>query len=382
MGGIFAAFADTPNARQFTKDGVKTVAESAILNAKDYMLAPFAPSAGGDSGALCLATHKRDAGLQYVVKSGCFDEVPCNEFMYHHAAAALGLYTQEARLFTGIPNSSKRAVGIRYVPDARKFVLEEASGEDKSVSYKFTMLYVILNEEDSEELFYDGQGRVFKLDNAASFNLDTMVVGSVVKYGKKEPPYWLWQKLGKRLDFLEYEKYGAILEVMNEHHGKPAAETGFEFIRRFSELDLSLIEAACETLGKVYPPAITEYYLAFIERRADACKRFVAENKISQFVGKQAIKQNLKGDHPATQGLLQNLEKIHATELGIERIKRNLKLETGDVADWCRQRISKAEKIIRKGKNWYAHSGNAVITVNAHSYTIITAHINSWGNKR
>jgi hypothetical protein len=355
--------------------------ESSILSAKDYILTPFVPNAGGDSGALSLATHKGDAGLQYVVKSG-YVEVPCNEFMYHHAAAALGLYTQEARLFTGIPNSSKRAVGIRYVPNARKFILEEASEEDKRVSYKFTMLFVILNEEDSGELFYDGQGRVFKLDNAASFNLDTGIVESALKYGKKGPPAWLWQKLEKRLDFLECEKYGKILEAMNKNNGKTAAEIGFEFIRRFSEFDLSLVEAACETLGKVYPPAIAEYYPAFIGRRIDACKRFVAGNKISEFTGGQAIKRNLKVDHPAMQGLLQNLEKIHTTELGVERIKRNLKLETNNVADWCRQRISKAEKIIRKGKNWYAHSDNAVITINAHSYTIITAHINSWGNKR
>jgi hypothetical protein len=149
------------------------------------------------------------------------------------------------------------------------------------------VLFVILNEEDSEELFYDGQNRVFKLDNAASFNLDTGIVESVVKYGKREPPAWVWQKLEKRLDFLEYEKYGAILEVMNKYYGKTAAETGFEFIRRFSEFDLSLIEAACETLEKVYPQAIAEYYPAFIGRRVNACKRFVAENKISEFTGGQ-----------------------------------------------------------------------------------------------
>jgi hypothetical protein len=102
------------------------MAESAILSAKDYILTPFAPNVGGDSGVLSLATRKGDAGLQYVVKSGYFDEVPCNEFMYHHAAAALGLYTQEARLFTGIPNSGRRAVGIRYVPNARKFILRRS----------------------------------------------------------------------------------------------------------------------------------------------------------------------------------------------------------------------------------------------------------------
>ena len=73
--------------------------------------------------------------------------------------------------------------------------------------------------------------------------------------------------------------------------------------------------------------------------------------------------------------LLKNMDKIHTTELGTERIKRNLSLDDGDVAAWCRHKIKKSNKIIRKGKNWYVYTGDSVITINAHSYTIITAHI-------
>ena len=72
--------------------------------------------------------------------------------------------------------------------------------------------------------------------------------------------------------------------------------------------------------------------------------------------------------------MMQNIDKIHTTELGVERIKRNLNLETGDVVNWCRQKIKNADEIVRKGKNWYIYADNSVITVNAHSYTIITAH--------
>ena len=72
--------------------------------------------------------------------------------------------------------------------------------------------------------------------------------------------------------------------------------------------------------------------------------------------------------------LSQNIVKIHTTELGVERIKRNLNLQTDDVVSWCKQKIEKADKIIRKGKNWYVSVDNCVITINAHSYTIITAH--------
>ena len=73
--------------------------------------------------------------------------------------------------------------------------------------------------------------------------------------------------------------------------------------------------------------------------------------------------------------LLNNLDKIHTTESGAQRIKRNLALEVDDIVDWCRQKFTNAEQIILRGKNWYIYYENIVITVNAHSYTIITAHI-------
>jgi hypothetical protein len=72
--------------------------------------------------------------------------------------------------------------------------------------------------------------------------------------------------------------------------------------------------------------------------------------------------------------LLNNIEKIHTTELGILRIRRNLELETKDVVNWCKQKISRADNVKKKGKNWYVSFENCVITINAHSYTIITAH--------
>lgn len=73
--------------------------------------------------------------------------------------------------------------------------------------------------------------------------------------------------------------------------------------------------------------------------------------------------------------LLKNLDKLHTTELGIERIKRNLSLETEDVVDWCKAKISANNAVIaRNGKNWYVKVDNNILTVNAYSYTIITAH--------
>lgn len=74
-------------------------------------------------------------------------------------------------------------------------------------------------------------------------------------------------------------------------------------------------------------------------------------------------------------GLIENIDKLHTTDMGIERIKRNLQIETDDVVQWSREQIlNKDATIERAGKNWYITINNCRITVNAHSYTIITAH--------
>ena len=73
--------------------------------------------------------------------------------------------------------------------------------------------------------------------------------------------------------------------------------------------------------------------------------------------------------------LMNHIEKLHTTDLGAERIKRNLQLDIDDVIEWCKVRImSRDAKMERIGKNWYVTIDNCKITVNAHSYTIITVH--------
>ena len=73
--------------------------------------------------------------------------------------------------------------------------------------------------------------------------------------------------------------------------------------------------------------------------------------------------------------LLENLDRLHTTELGVIRIKKNLSLNVENVIEWCKEKISLSNtEIIRKGKNWYITIDNCIITINAYSYTIITAH--------
>ena len=66
-----------------------------------------------------------------------------------------------------------------------------------------------------------------------------------------------------------------------------------------------------------------------------------------------------------------DITKLHTTELGKERIKRNIGLSFNEVISWCRQ--SDFNNIEQKGKNWYVYADDFVLTINAKSHTIITA---------
>lgn len=73
--------------------------------------------------------------------------------------------------------------------------------------------------------------------------------------------------------------------------------------------------------------------------------------------------------------LIDNIDLVHTTEMGLDRIKRNLKIDSNDAVEYCKQKVlNKNCKIYRQGKNWYCEIEDMVITINAYSYTIITAH--------
>lgn len=73
--------------------------------------------------------------------------------------------------------------------------------------------------------------------------------------------------------------------------------------------------------------------------------------------------------------LLNNIDKVHTTEMGIGRILKNLDIDTQDVVEYCKNKIlDKDCYIYKQGKNWYCEVENIKITINSYSYTIITAH--------
>ena len=74
--------------------------------------------------------------------------------------------------------------------------------------------------------------------------------------------------------------------------------------------------------------------------------------------------------------LLEIISKIHTTSMGIDRIKKNLKIDASDVVNYLIDKIKNDKsKVYKNGKNFYIEIDNIIITINSYSYTIITAHI-------
>lgn len=72
--------------------------------------------------------------------------------------------------------------------------------------------------------------------------------------------------------------------------------------------------------------------------------------------------------------LIENIDKIHTTEMGVGRIQRNLGIRDEPVS-YCISKLKKEDsKVKKEGKNYYVEVDRCIITINSSSFTIITAH--------
>ena len=82
------------------------------------------------------------------------------------------------------------------------------------------------------------------------------------------------------------------------------------------------------------------------------------------------------GDEMHKKVLIENIDKIHTTEMGIGRIQKNLGIDEEPVS-YCISKLKKEESVVKKaGKNYYVEVDDCIITINSSSFTIITAHKN------
>ncbi len=73
--------------------------------------------------------------------------------------------------------------------------------------------------------------------------------------------------------------------------------------------------------------------------------------------------------------LVSNIDKVHTTILGKERIKNNLELDIDDIINYIKNKIIKKESTVyKKGKNLYCEIDKIRVTINSYNYCIITCH--------
>ena len=273
--------------------------------------------------------------------------------MAHHSTAIEGnTLTQEEVISILIYNYIPEEMNKREYYEVKNFkkafeYIDESLQNNKNISIEFIKkLHSIIMDNI--------------LDNAGEFKkTENIIVGANFVPTK---PYLVQIELKEMLDNLEFRLINSkcieekIEAIISEH-------IKFEKIHPFSDgngrIGRLLMMYSC----------LREEIVPFVITKEEKNKyiNLLAQEDISQF--KKWILELVKFE------LLNNLAKIHTTELGIVRIKRNLSLDIDDVVEWCKNKISsKNTSITRKGKNWYITVEGCIITVNAHSFTIITAH--------
>ena len=71
--------------------------------------------------------------------------------------------------------------------------------------------------------------------------------------------------------------------------------------------------------------------------------------------------------------LIKNIDLIHTTKLGEERIKRNLNIFSDVILFTKKMILNDNSEITKVGKNYYVNVNNICITINSYNYCIITA---------
>ena len=80
------------------------------------------------------------------------------------------------------------------------------------------------------------------------------------------------------------------------------------------------------------------------------------------------------GDEMHKKVLIENIKKIHTTEMGVGRIQKNLGIADEPVG-YCISKLKQENTVVKKeGKNYYVDVDDCIITINSTSFTIITAH--------
>lgn len=113
----------------------------------------------------------------------------------------------------------------------------------------------------------------------------------------------------------------------------------------------------------------TAYFIPLnIESEASFVRALVSDGDIQKSDNEKEKKEIDKNV------LYENIDKIHTTPMGEERIRRNIDVDDY-VLEFCIEKIKDTDSTAyKKGKNYYIETDDMRFTINSNSFTIITAH--------
>ena len=259
-----------------------------VLETADFTFSEFtSKEKEGDSGSLYLAKKKTDKNVRYIVKHA-YTDCACNEFMYYCVSEALGLRVPKVKLFN-ISKGEKRnyfktetVAGIEYLN-----IIQEPRGfkdinKDKVSNWAdyfgFNALYYILCEIDSFEIVIDENNILYKIDNAASFNLSFYWLDNIgfdFEHGGINIKETVYNQLMMTAEHSSYNSYSEKYNSVKEQYGEEAARYFLTPFERFAQINLEIFDDCINTLCYFYADMLGDFYKKFLKLRKEECVKFL-----------------------------------------------------------------------------------------------------------
>lgn len=134
---------------------------------------------------------------------------------------------------------------------------------------------------------------------------------------------------------------------------------------------------ACQKLCKKLGARKEGLFKEFVSFVNDENGNPIYENTLQYAILKKEWYANSLDTKENLASFLENIESLHTTELGLQRIKKNIGRPAAETEEelmaFCKNLIKADDcKIEKMGKNWYCKKDDIEITVNSYNYCIIT----------
>ena len=231
------------------------------------------------------------------------------------------------------------------------------------------------------------------------YDNDGNLTGRKVLRGDKSEKFNDNEHIAIAIIFIENDKGEFLIQKTSKEKGGEFTSTGGHVDSGETPLEAIKRETKEELGISIDNDKINDYgflsfdmplrYLFYVKKNIDVSKlklqteeveyaKYMSKRKIDSLIktNKMLKSHELMYKRLMVFDLLNNLDKIHTTALGSDRIKKNLKIKDNNVVKHCLNIILDEKSVIYKeGKNIYGKTDKYIVTINSYNYCIITAHV-------